>query len=212
GHRARGPSRPHRPGGRRPAYRRSLWPEMVEAHLSAMADFRLRRSVLYVPGSSERALAKAASLPCDGVILDLEDAIAPAEKVAARQRVCEIVAADRLAPREVAIRVNAIGTPWHLEDIQAAAAAKPAAILAPKINTMADVDTIERELDSAGAGQELQIWTMIETPLAILNAAEIAGSSKRLAVMVVGVNDLAKELHAEDVRGRAPLLLALSTA
>src|SRR5262249_6214321 len=145
--------------------------------------FQLRRSVLYVPGSSERALAKAASLTCDAVILDLEDAVAPAEKIAARQRVCEIVRAGRLGPREVAIRVNAIDTAWHVEDIEAAAAAKPSAILAPKVNAMADVDTIERELDAAGAGQDVQIWAMIETPLAILNAAEIAGSSKRLTAL-----------------------------
>jgi len=180
--------------------------------VSAPADFQLRRSVLYVPGSNERALAKAASLPCDAVILDLEDAVAPAEKAVSRGRVCGIVAAGQFAKREVAIRVNALGTPWHVEDVQVAAAAHPAAILAPKINTMADVDTIERELDAAGAGQEVQIWAMIETPLAILNAAEIAGSSKRLSVLVVGVNDLVKELHAEDIPGRAPLLLALSTA
>ena len=178
----------------------------------APADFQLRRSVLYVPGSSERALAKAAGLRCDAVILDLEDAVAPAEKIAARDRVCAAVVAARYAPREVAIRVNTLSTPWHEDDIRAAAAARPDAVLAPKINTMADVDTIERELDAAGAGQEVQIWAMLETPLAILNAAEIAGSSKRLSVLVVGVNDLAKELHAQDVPGRAPLLLALSTA
>jgi len=180
--------------------------------VSATADFRLRRSVLYVPGSNGRALAKAAALPCDSVILDLEDAVAPAEKISARKRVCESVAAGRFATPEVAIRVNAIGTPWHLEDIQAAAAAKPAVILAPKINTMADVDTVERELDAAGAGQEVRIWAMIETPLAILNAAEIADSSNRLTALVVGVNDLAKELHAEDVPGRLSLLFALSSA
>ena len=180
--------------------------------MSAPADFHLRCSVLYVPSSNERAVAKAASLPCDAIILDLEDAVAPAEKIASRERVCQIVATGQFSPREVAIRVNALGTPWHVEDVQASAAAKPAAILAPKINTMADVDTIERELDAAGAGQEVQIWAMIETPLAILNAPQIAGSSKRLSVLVVGVNDLVKELHAEDVPGRAPLLLALSTA
>jgi citrate lyase subunit beta / citryl-CoA lyase len=180
--------------------------------VSAAANFQLRRSVLYVPGSNERALAKAASLPCDVVILDLEDAVAPAEKIAARQRVCEIVRAGRLGPREVAIRVNAIDSPWHVDDIEAAAAAKPSAILAPKVNAMADVDTIERELDAAGAGQDVQIWAMIETPLAILNAAEIAGSSKRLTALVAGVNDLTKELRAEDVPGRAPLLFALSVA
>jgi citrate lyase subunit beta/citryl-CoA lyase len=178
----------------------------------AAADFQTRRSALYVPGSNERALAKAALLPCDVVILDLEDSVAPAEKIVARQRVCAAVAASRYAPREVAIRVNALGTPWHEDDIRFVATARPDAVLAPKINTVEDVDTIERELDAAGAVQEVQIWAMIETPLAILNAAQIAGSSKRLSVLVVGVNDLAKELHAEDVPGRAPLLLALSTA
>jgi citrate lyase subunit beta/citryl-CoA lyase len=185
---------------------------MVGNYVSAAADFQTRRSALYVPGSNQRALAKAASLPCDVVILDLEDAVAPAEKIVARQRVCAAVAASRYAPREVAIRVNALGTPWHEDDIRAAATARPDAVLAPKINAMADVDMIERELDTAGAGQELQIWAMVETPLAIFNAAEIASSSRRLTVLVAGVNDLAKELHAEDIPGRAPLLLALSTA
>jgi citrate lyase subunit beta / citryl-CoA lyase len=167
-----------------------------------------RRSVLYMPGANERALAKAKTLPADALILDLEDAVAPDSKVDARKRVCDAVSAGDYGRREVVIRVNGLGTPWHADDLRAAAEAGPAAVLVPKINSPAEVHAVEREL--AGAPDHTAFWAMIETPVAVLRAEAIARESERLTVLVMGTNDLAKELHAEHVPGRAPLLGALS--
>jgi citrate lyase subunit beta / citryl-CoA lyase len=171
---------------------------------------RPRRSVLYMPGANERALEKARTLPADALILDLEDAVAPDAKVDARNRVRAAVAARGYGRREVAIRVNGLQTPWHAEDLRAAAEAGPDAVLVPKVNSAADVAVIERAL--AGAPEHTAIWAMLETPVAMLHAADIAGASPRLTVLVMGTNDLAKELHAEHVPGRAPLLGGLSLA
>jgi citrate lyase subunit beta/citryl-CoA lyase len=173
-------------------------------------SLRPRRSVLYLPGANERALEKAASLPADALILDLEDAVAPDAKVDARARVCAAVAGKAYGNREVVIRVNGLGTPWHAEDIAAAAEAGPDAVLVPKVDSPAEVRAIERSL--ATAPGHTAIWAMIETPAAMLHAEDIARESDRLAVFVMGTNDLAKELGAEHVSGRAPLLTALSLA
>jgi citrate lyase subunit beta/citryl-CoA lyase len=171
-----------------------------------------RRSVLYMPGANERALEKAKTLPTDALILDLEDAVAPDAKVDARARVCTAASSGKYGKREVTIRVNGIGTRWHEEDLRAVAKAGPAAVVVPKINSAADVRTIERALEAAGAPEHTKIWAMVETPIAMLHAEEIASSSERLTVLVMGTNDLAKELHAEHVPGRAPLLGGLSLA
>jgi citrate lyase subunit beta / citryl-CoA lyase len=171
-----------------------------------------RRSVLYMPGANERALEKAKTLPTDALILDLEDAVAPDAKVDARARVCTAASSGEYGKREVTIRVNGIGTQWHEEDLRAVAKAGPAAVVVPKINSAADVRTIERALEAAGAPEHTKIWAMVETPIAMLHAEEIASSSERLTVLVMGTNDLAKELHAEHVPGRAPLLGGLSLA
>lgn len=171
-----------------------------------------RRSVLYMPGANERALEKAKTLPTDALILDLEDAVAPDAKVDARARVCTAASSGEYGKREVTIRVNGIGTRWHEEDLRAVAKAGPAAVVVPKINSAADVRTIERALEAAGAPEHTKIWAMVETPIAMLHAEEIASSSERLTVLVMGTNDLAKELHAEHVPGRAPLLGGLSLA
>lgn len=167
-----------------------------------------RRSVLYLPGANERALAKAKTLPADALILDLEDAVAPEAKVAARERVCAAV--NDYGPREVTIRVNGIDTEWHDADLRAAAQAGPDAVVVPKVNSAADVHRVERALERAGAPERTKIWAMVETPIAMLHAEQIAAASERLAVLVMGTNDLAKELHAEFVPGRAPLLGGLS--
>ncbi|MGZ4573839.1 MAG: HpcH/HpaI aldolase/citrate lyase family protein [Mycobacteriaceae bacterium] len=171
-----------------------------------------RRSVLYMPGANERALEKAKTLPTDALILDLEDAVAPDAKVDARARVCTAASSGEYGKREVTIRVNGIGTQWHEEDLRAVAKAGPAAVVVPKINSAADVRTIERALEAAGAPEHTKIWAMVETPIAMLHAEEIASSSARLTVLVMGTNDLAKELHAEHVPGRTPLLGGLSLA
>jgi citrate lyase subunit beta/citryl-CoA lyase len=173
---------------------------------------RPRRSVLYMPGANERALEKAKSIPADALILDLEDAVAPDAKAAARERVCALVADGAYGEREVAIRVNALGTDWHDDDLRAAAQAGPMAILIPKVSSAADVHAIENALDLAGAPAHTAIWAMLETPAAMFRAQQIASASARLTVLVMGTNDLANELHAEHLPGRTPLLTGLGLA
>jgi citrate lyase subunit beta / citryl-CoA lyase len=177
-----------------------------------MTALRPRRSVLYMPGANERALSKARTLPADALILDLEDAVAPDAKTEARQRVCAAVGSGAYGRRELVIRVNGLDTPWHADDVRAAAEAGPDAVLVPKVNSAAEVHAIERALEDAGAPGRTAIWAMVETPVAMLRAEALSGASERLAVLVMGTNDLAKELHAEHVPGRAPLLGALSLA
>jgi citrate lyase subunit beta / citryl-CoA lyase len=170
---------------------------------------RPRRSVLYMPGANERALEKAASLPADALILDLEDAVAPDAKADARDRVCEAASSGRYGRREVAIRANGADTSWYADDVAAIAAAGPDALLVPKVGSADEVHAIERALEAGGAPDRTRIWVMVETPSAVRNAFAIASASERLSVLVVGTNDLAKELRAEHVPGRAPLVTAL---
>jgi citrate lyase subunit beta / citryl-CoA lyase len=167
-----------------------------------------RRSVLYSPGANARAMEKAAGLPADAVILDLEDAVAPDAKVEARERVC--AATGNYPGKEVVIRVNAAGTQWHDDDIAAVATSGAAGVVVPKVGSAAEVAAIEKALQAAGAPGDLLIWAMVETPGAILAVNEIAGASERLAVLVMGTNDLVNELHAQRVPGRGPMLAALS--
>ena len=171
--------------------------------------FRPRRSVLYMPGANERALEKAKGLPADALILDLEDAVAPDAKAEARDRVCAAATSGEYGEREITIRANGIATRWHDDDVRAVAEAGPDAIVVPKVDTIGDVEGVAKALESGGAPDTTTIWAMLETPLAVQNAAEIA-SHERLSVLVMGTNDLVKELQAEFVPGRAPLLYALS--
>jgi citrate lyase subunit beta / citryl-CoA lyase len=171
-----------------------------------------RRSVLYMPGANERALEKAKTLPADALILDLEDAVAPDAKAAARERVCEAVTSGRYGAREVTIRINGLGTEWHEDDLRAVAGAGPAAVVVPKVDSAGAVHSIEKGLDAAGAPDHTAIWAMVETPVAMFNAREVAEASERLTVLVMGTNDLAKELQAEHVPGRGPLLTGLGLA
>ena len=172
-------------------------------------SLRPRRSVLYMPGANERALEKAAGLPADALILDLEDAVAPDAKPQARDRVCEAAASDRYGAREVAIRANGIGTPWHDDDLRAIAACGPAAVVVPKVDSADAVHAIEKALEAGGAPERTRIWAMLETPVAVLHAEEVASASERVSVLVMGTNDLAKELQAAHVPGRGPLLTGL---
>ena len=175
-----------------------------------MADEILpRRSVLYMPGANERALEKAKGLDADALILDLEDAVAPDAKAEARERVCAAATSGDYGSKEIAIRVNGLATQWHADDIAAAAAAGPAAVVVPKVDSVDDVHAIERGLEAGGAPDTTKIWAMVETPVAMLHAEDIAAASDRLTVLVMGTNDLAKELHAEHVPGRQPLLTGL---
>ena len=175
-----------------------------------MTTLRPRRSVLYMPGANARALEKAQGLPADALILDLEDAVAPDAKVEARARVCAAACSDGYGRREIAIRVNGLDTPWHADDLRAAAQAGPDAVLVPKVSSPGDVHAIEAALEAGGAPDTTAIWAMLETPQAVVQATEICAASERLAVLVMGTNDLAKELHAEQVPGRQPLLFGLS--
>ena len=178
--------------------------------MSAALQFRPRRSVLYMPSSNERALEKAKSIPCDGLILDLEDAVAPDAKPAAREAAAAAVRSGEYGNRELTIRVNGIGTEWHDADIVAAAQAGPDGIVVPKVNTADEVRSLVAAIEAAGAPSRTRLWAMVETPEAIFNAREIAAASDRLAVLVMGTNDLVKELYADHVPGRAPLLTSLS--
>jgi len=174
-----------------------------------MSDaLRPRRSVLYMPGANERALEKAKGIPADALILDLEDAVAPDAKADARDRVCAAVQSGEYGAKELTIRINGLGTEWHEADLAAAAAAGPDGIVVPKVNS-AEVARLVDALEAAGAPARTKLWAMLETPVAILHAEEIATASARLTVLIMGTNDLAKELHAEHVPGRAPLQFGL---
>lgn len=159
---------------------------------------RPRRSCLYMPGANARALEKAKSLAADVVILDLEDAVAPDAKLEARQTVCDAVKAGGYGKREVVIRINGLDTEWGLDDLNAAVAAGPDAILAPKVIDGGDIDRLDDALSRAGAPKDLGLWVMIEMPKAILNIKDIAEAAgrTRLAAFVMGTNDIAKELRA----------------
>jgi citrate lyase subunit beta/citryl-CoA lyase len=170
----------------------------------------LLRSVLYMPGANARALEKARDLPADALILDLEDAVAPGAKAEARDRVCAAATSGAYGARTVTIRVNGLATEWHDDDLTAAAQAGPDAIVVPKVDSADDVRRIEDSLHAAGAPERTAIWAMLETPAAVLAAAEIAAASDRLRVLVMGTNDLAKELDAALVPGRQPLVTSLS--
>ena len=174
-----------------------------------MSRVRPRRSVLYMPGSNARALEKARGLPADALILDLEDAVAPDAKQLARKQVCEAARSASYGYREIAIRINGLDTEWGRDDLEAAAAAGPDAILVPKVGSAAMILEIESLIERAGAPASTRLWAMLETPAGILRADEIAGASERLEVLVMGTNDIAKELHAEHVPGREPLLASL---
>jgi citrate lyase subunit beta/citryl-CoA lyase len=176
---------------------------------------RPRRSVLYMPGSNARAIEKARTLPADGIILDLEDAVAPDAKATARKQVADAVKAGGFGQREVLIRINGLDTPWVADDIDAAVAARPDAILIPKISTAQQLEMVGQRLLDMRADHHIRIWAMIETPLAIFNirelAAEARDSEARLAGFVMGTNDLAKETRARLVPGRAPMMAWLAT-
>ena len=174
-----------------------------------MTEFRPRRSVLYMPGANDKALEKAKSLPTDAIIFDTEDSVSPDMKSVAREKVAAAATSGEYGGRELTIRVNSIETEWFEDDLRSAAAAGPSGVVVPKVNSAADVAKVESILESAGAPDHTRIWAMLETPAAVEHAVEIATSSERLAVLVMGTNDLAKELRAGLLPGRNPLLWGL---
>lgn len=170
---------------------------------------RPRRSVLYMPGANVRALEKARTLPADGLILDLEDAVAPDAKVAARENVLKALAAGGYGKRELFLRINGLETPWGQADAQAAAKSGADAVLVPKVESASHVRQVEAILEQAGAPDSMTIWCMMETPLGILHAEEIARSSRRLAGFVMGTSDLAKDLRCAHTPLRMPMITSL---
>ncbi len=170
---------------------------------------RPRRSMLYMPGSNARAIEKARELPADGVILDLEDAVAPDAKAQARELVVQALQKGGFGGREVLVRINGLDTAWWRDDL-AVAAAGPDALLLPKVSTPEQLRELARHFVGVGAEARIRVWAMMETPLAMLNAREIAAAAldpaTRLAGFVMGTNDLAKETRARIVPGRAPML------
>jgi citrate lyase subunit beta / citryl-CoA lyase len=170
---------------------------------------RPRRSVLYMPGANTRALEKARGLAADALILDLEDAVAPDAKPAARANIAAALASGGYGKREIVLRVNGLATPWGYEDLAAAARMRLDAVLLPKVESADGVRQAEAVLAAAGAPAALALWCMMETPLGALHAEQIAASSPRVACLVMGTSDLAKDLQARHTRERLPMLTAL---
>jgi len=172
---------------------------------------RPRRSMLYMPAANARALEKAKSIPADGLIFDLEDAVAPDAKETARSQAVAAAGSGEYGGREVTIRCNGLDTPWGADDLAAAAESGAAAVVIPKVDSVDYLTEISDRLSTAGAPDSLAIWAMIETPTAIFDARAIA-AVERVAVLIMGTNDLAKELRAPLIPGRSNLLPYLSSA
>ena len=170
---------------------------------------RPRRSVLYMPGSNARAMEKARELPVDAVIFDLEDAVAPDAKATARTLIVQALQKGGFGNREVLVRINGLDTTWWLDDL-AVAAAGPDAVLVPKVSTPEQLRDVAKHLVGVCAEARVRVWAMMETPLAMLNARDIAAAAldpqTRLAGLVMGTNDLAKDTRARILPGRAPML------
>ena len=175
---------------------------------------RPRRSVLYMPGSNARALEKARELPADGLILDLEDAVAPEAKAQAREAIVKALKTG-FGDREVLVRINGLDTRWWVEDLDAVVGGRPDAVLVPKISDPHQLQDLAARLVDMGTDPHVRVWAMMETPLAMLNAGQIAAaaldSETRLSGFVMGTNDLAKDTRARLVPGRAPMLPWLMT-
>lgn len=165
----------------------------------------LLRSVLYMPGSNARAIAKARTLDADAVVMDLEDAVAPEAKVEARKLIAEALHEGGFGSRYRVVRINALSTEWGADDIASMEGVPLDAILAPKVGSAADVAQLTSAMREAGFGPEVALWAMIETPEAILNLSEIAAAAKDspLACFVLGLNDLAKDTGIAQLSGRA---------
>jgi citrate lyase subunit beta/citryl-CoA lyase len=174
----------------------------------AISAVRPRRGVLFMPGANARALEKARELPADGLIFDLEDAVAPDAKDTARTTVAGALRAGGYGRRELVLRVNALDTPWGGADLAAAASLSLDAVLLPKVENAATVIRTAAMLDAAGARPELAIWCMVETPRGVLAAPEVA-AAPRVAALVMGTSDLTKDLQARETADRLALLPSL---
>ncbi len=170
---------------------------------------RPRRSVLYMPGANTRALEKAKTLPADGLILDLEDAVAPDAKAQARDNVVKALREGGYGKRELILRINGLETPWGQADAQAAAKSGAHAVLIPKVESASQIRQVVSILEANGAPDTQTIWVMMETPLGILHAEEIAQAHPRLAGFVLGTSDLVKDLRAAHTALRLPVATSL---
>jgi len=177
-----------------------------------MSDLRPRRSVLYMPAANERALEKAKTIAADAIIFDLEDAVAPDAKESARPNAVAAASSGEYGNRELTIRCNGLDTPWGADDLRAAAGSGASAVVVPKVGSVAYLDEISAILDGEGAPESLKIWAMIETPTAIFDVRAIA-AHPRVAVLVRGTNDLAREIRSRlGAADRHPLVPHLATA
>jgi citrate lyase subunit beta/citryl-CoA lyase len=172
---------------------------------------RPRRSLLFMPGSNLRAHEKGRNLPADGLILDLEDSVAPEAKALARDQIAQTLATGGFGRREMLIRTNGLDTPWWADDLaMAAGKAKPDGILVPKVSSVADLKAIADKLSEIGADPALKVWAMIETARAVLHAEELAAASRevnrRLAGFVFGPNDISRETRIRMLPGRAAMI------
>src|SRR3984893_12753970 len=169
-----------------------------------------RRSLLFMPGSNARALEKARNLAADGIVLDLEDSVAPAAKALARDQIAKAIAAGGFGKREVLIRVNSLDTPWWIDDVGMAGKARPDGILVPKISTVDDLNAIADRLSDINADASIRVWAMIETARAVLDADKLAAAAKdsetRLAGFVFGPNDISRETRIRMQPGRAAMI------
>ena len=175
---------------------------------------RPRRSLLFMPGSNARALEKARNLPADGLILDIEDSVAPEAKAKAREQIAEAIAAKGFGKREVWIRTNSLDTAWWADDVAMAGQAKPDGILVPKVSSVADLNKIGESLQGIGADPSIKVWAMIETARGVLDADKLAAASRdpktRLAGFVFGPNDISRETRIKMQPGRAAMILRAS--
>ncbi len=173
---------------------------------------RPRRSVLYMPGSNARALEKAKSLPADGLILDMEDAVSPDAKAVAREQIVAAVDGGGYGGRELMVRINGLDTPWGADDVVAVSAGPtpPDAVLIPKVSTVADVVGAIDAFEDAGCPDSVDFWIMAETPQCILNIREIAAAHPRLRGIVMGTSDLAKETRVRHTQDRLGFITALN--
>ena len=171
---------------------------------------RPRRSLLFMPGSNARALEKGRNLPADGLILDLEDSVAPEAKALARDQIAQAIATGGFGKREIWIRTNTLDSPWWMDDVTMAARARPDGVLVPKVSSVEDLETIGRCLLDVDADPSIRVWTMIETARAVLHAEEFAAASRntdtRLAGFVFGPNDISRETRIRMQPGRATML------
>jgi len=177
-----------------------------------MATPRPRRSVLFMPGSNARAMEKARELAADGLIFDLEDSVAPDGKETARAQIAAALKRGGYGGRERLLRVNGAGTPWHDADLRFAATLPLDGVVLPKVEDAREARDSETALAAAGAPAGLALWCMMETPRAFLHAEAIAGASKRLAGLIIGTEDLAKDLGARPRPDRLPFIAALGIA